>query len=54
MNHLTRRTVLQREGMLGTILAVDTVDPALAKTAPAGSSVLFNTIDAASETNIQP
>ena len=30
MNHLTRRTMLHRAGMLGAILALDTVSPAVA------------------------
>ncbi|ODA94477.1 serine hydrolase [Mesorhizobium sp. SEMIA 3007] len=47
MNHLTRRTMLQRGGMLGAILALDAVSPALAKTTPAGSSMRFKAIDAA-------
>src|SRR3982074_830057 len=46
MNHLTRRTMLQRGGMLGAILALDTGSPALARTTPAGSSVRFKAIDA--------
>ena len=29
MNHLTRRTMLQRGGMLGAILALDAVSPGL-------------------------
>ncbi len=33
--------------MLGAILALDTVSPALARTTPAGSSVRFKAIDAA-------
>jgi len=47
MNHLTRRTMLRRGGMLGAILALDTVSPALARTTPARSSVRFKAIDAA-------
>src|ERR1700751_2627251 len=47
MNSLTRRTMFQRGGMLGGILALDTVSPALARTTPAGSSVRFKAIDAA-------
>src|SRR6195256_2404615 len=47
MNHLTRRTMLQRGGMLGAILALGTVSHALARTTPAGSSVRFKAIDAA-------
>ncbi|MCW2240538.1 serine hydrolase domain-containing protein [Azospirillum canadense] len=34
MNDISRRTMLQRGGMLGAILALDTVSPALARTAP--------------------
>jgi methyl acetate hydrolase len=47
MNHITRRTMLQRGGMLGAILALDAVSPALAGTTPAASSVRFRAIDAA-------
>jgi methyl acetate hydrolase len=47
MNHLTRRTMLQSVGMLGAVLALDTVSPALAETTPAGSSARFKAIDAA-------
>jgi methyl acetate hydrolase len=47
MNHLTRRTMLQRGGMLGAVLALDAVSPALAGTTPAGSSARFKAIDAA-------
>src|SRR4029077_2629830 len=47
MNHFTRRTMLQRGGMLGGILALDAVSPALAGTTPAASSVKFKAIDAA-------
>src|ERR1700676_3364561 len=47
MNHLTRRTMLQRGGMLGAVLALDAVSPALAETTPAGSSARFKAIDAA-------
>ena len=47
MNHLTRRTMLQSGGMLGAVLALDAVSPALAGTTPARSSARFKTIDAA-------
>jgi len=47
MNHITRRTMLQRGGMLGAVLALDVVSPVLAGTTPAGSSVRFKAIDAA-------
>src|SRR6202163_3939217 len=47
MNHISRRTMLQRGGMLGTVLALDAVSPALAGTTPAASSVRFEAIDAA-------
>src|SRR6202790_3155799 len=47
MNHLTRRTMLQRGGMLGAVLALDAVSPALAEKPPAGSSARFKAIDAA-------
>jgi uncharacterized protein (DUF1501 family) len=47
MNHLTRRTMLHRGGMLGAVLALDAVSPALAETTPAGSSARFKAIDAA-------
>src|SRR4030088_1795301 len=47
MNLLTRRTMLQRGGMLGALLALDAVSPALAGTTPAASSVRFKAIDAA-------
>jgi len=47
MNHITRRTMLQRGGMLGAVLALDAVSPALAGTTPAGSSARFKAIDAA-------
>src|SRR2546421_10876866 len=46
MNHLTRRTMLQSGGMLGAVLALDAVSPALAGTTPAASSVRFKAIDA--------
>ena len=36
MNYLTRRTMLQRGGMLGAVLALDAVSPTLAWTMPAG------------------
>src|ERR1700719_4131923 len=47
MNHITRRTMVQRGGMLGAILGLDAVSPALAGTTPAASSVRFKAIDAA-------
>src|SRR5882762_2881821 len=47
MNHITRRTMFQRGGMLGAVLALDAVSPALAGTTPAASSVRFKAIDAA-------
>src|SRR3979490_3164778 len=47
MNHLTRRTMLQRGGMLGSVLALDAVSPTLAGTTPAASSARFKAIDAA-------
>src|SRR6202047_1302573 len=47
MNHIARRTMLQRAGMLGAVLALDAVSPALAGTTPAASSVRFKAIDAA-------
>src|SRR5258705_12198105 len=47
MNHVTGRPMLQRGGMLGPVLALDAVSPALAETTPAGSSVRFKAIDAA-------
>src|ERR1700681_1560940 len=47
MNHITRRTMLQHGGMLGTVLALDAVSPALAGTTPAATSVRFKAIDAA-------
>src|SRR3981081_1376695 len=46
MNHITRRTMLQRGGM-GAVLALDAVSPALAGTTPARSSARFKAIDAA-------
>ena len=46
MNHLTRRTMLHRGGMLGAVLALDAVSPALAGKTPAASSVRFKAIDA--------
>jgi methyl acetate hydrolase len=36
MNHTVRRTMLQRGGMRGAVLALDAVSPALAGTTPAG------------------
>ena len=36
MNRITRRTMFQRGGMLGAVLALDAVSPALAETTPAG------------------
>jgi methyl acetate hydrolase len=47
MNHITHRTTLQGGGMLGAILALDAVSPALAGTTPADSSLRFKAIDAA-------
>ena len=47
MNHITRRTVFQGGGMLGAVLALDAVSPALAGTTPAATSVRFKAIDAA-------
>ena len=47
MNHITRRTMLHRGTMLGAVLALDAVSPALAGTTPAASSVRFKAIDAA-------
>ncbi|HLZ65354.1 MAG TPA: serine hydrolase domain-containing protein [Aliidongia sp.] len=47
MNEVTRRTLLQRGGMLGAILALDTVRPVPAGAVPATSSRRFKAIDAA-------
>ncbi|MHC2386540.1 CubicO group peptidase (beta-lactamase class C family) [Bradyrhizobium liaoningense] len=47
MHELTRRTTLQRGGMLGAILALNSVSPALAGATPTGSSARFKAIDAA-------
>src|SRR3984957_20769858 len=47
MNHITRRTTLQRGGMVGAILVRHAVRPARAATTPAASSVRFKAIDAA-------
>ncbi|MDT3379601.1 serine hydrolase domain-containing protein [Labrys neptuniae] len=47
MNPITRRTMLQRGSMLGPILALDAISPALAGTTPAVSSRRFKAIDAA-------
>ncbi|MBZ9765344.1 beta-lactamase family protein [Mesorhizobium sp. CA6] len=47
MNQLTRRTILRRGGLLGAILALDTVSPALAATKPVASLLSVSAIDAA-------
>src|SRR5689334_11839994 len=47
MNDITRRTVLQRGGPLGAVLALNAVRPALARATPAASSRRFKAIDAA-------
>src|SRR3981081_4766937 len=46
MNHITRRTMLQRGGV-GVFVALDAVSPRLAGRPPAASSVRFKAIDAA-------
>jgi CubicO group peptidase (beta-lactamase class C family) len=46
MNEMTRRTLLQRGGMLGAVLALDTVRPVPAGAVPAASSRRFKAIDA--------
>ncbi len=47
MNEMTHRTTLQRGGMRGAVVALDTVWPAPARAAPAASSRRFKAIDAA-------
>lgn len=47
MSQVTRRTVLQRGGLLGGLLALDAVRPALAATRPAASLRSAGAIDAA-------
>ena len=47
MNEMTRRTMLQRGGMLGAVLALDTVRPVPAGAVPAAPSPRFKAIDAA-------
>lgn len=47
MNQMTRRTILQRGGFLGGLLALDAVRPALAATRPAASLRSAGAIDAA-------
>ena len=46
MNEMTRRTLLQRSGMLGAVLALDVVRPVPAGAVPAASPRRFKTIDA--------
>jgi CubicO group peptidase (beta-lactamase class C family) len=46
MNEMTRRTLLQRSGMLGAVLALDVVRPMPAGAVPAASSRRFKAIDA--------
>lgn len=47
MNQVTRRTILQRGGLLGGLLALDAVSPAFAATRPAASLRSAGAIDAA-------
>ncbi|GLK85929.1 hypothetical protein [Ancylobacter defluvii] len=47
MNPMTRRTVLQRGGLLGGLLALDAARPAFAATRPAASLRSAGAIDAA-------